>query len=197
MQCRQTPENAAYLYILKGDFMQSTSDNLGTEPVGRLLFKLALPAIISQLVNMLYNIIDRIYIGHIPENGVLALTGLGLCFPVIILISLGLNMFISTQGLAAKAMIILSSISQLVILPLQGITQGAQPIISFNYGAQNMSQVKQTVRLLIMVCANFSFSCCILIECFPTVFIHIFNNKDELVSMASRALRVYCLGIGQ
>ena len=61
--------------------------DLGKDNVGGLLLKLALPAITAQLVNMLYNIVDRIYIGHIPNEGVNALTGLGLCFPIIMLVS--------------------------------------------------------------------------------------------------------------
>lgn len=55
--------------------MNKDKDFLGTEPVGKLMFRLALPTITAQLINMLYNIIDRIYIGHIPGNGALALTG--------------------------------------------------------------------------------------------------------------------------
>ena len=61
--------------------------NLGEGSVGKLLWKLALPAIIAQMVNLLYNMVDRIYIGHIPETGDLALTGLGLCFPIIMIVS--------------------------------------------------------------------------------------------------------------
>ena len=60
---------------------------LGTEPVGQLLFKLAVPAVVAQLVNMLYNIVDRIYIGHIPGSGSLALTGVGVCMPVIMIVT--------------------------------------------------------------------------------------------------------------
>ena len=56
---------------------------LGTEPVGKLLLKLSVPTVIAQLVNMLYNIVDRIYIGHMPEDGALALTGVGVCLPII------------------------------------------------------------------------------------------------------------------
>ena len=56
---------------------------LGTEPVGALLAKLALPTVAAQIINMLYNIVDRIYIGHIPEEGALALTGVGVCMPII------------------------------------------------------------------------------------------------------------------
>ncbi len=73
--------------------MQNTMTNsndrsfLGTEPIGKLLLKLALPSVIAQVINMLYNIVDRIYIGHIPETGSLALTGLGLCLPLILIVS--------------------------------------------------------------------------------------------------------------
>ncbi len=63
------------------------SANLGEGNVGKLLLRLAIPSVVAQLINMLYNIVDRIYIGHMPEDGSLALTGVGLCFAVIILIS--------------------------------------------------------------------------------------------------------------
>ena len=67
--------------------MTQDKEFLGTEPVGRLLWKLAVPTVIAQLVNMLYNIVDRIYIGHIPGDGSLALTGVGVCLPIIMIIS--------------------------------------------------------------------------------------------------------------
>ncbi len=68
---------------------RSDTDNsfLATEPVGRLLAKLAVPTVIAQLINMLYNIVDRIYIGHMPGSGSLALTGVGVCLPVILIVS--------------------------------------------------------------------------------------------------------------
>ena len=71
---------------------QSTERNtdkefLRTEPLGRLLLKLALPTVAAQLINMLYNIVDRIYIGHIPEIGATALTGVGVCMPLIMIVS--------------------------------------------------------------------------------------------------------------
>jgi len=56
--------------------MNENENKLANAPVGKLLFRLALPAIAAQIVNLLYNMVDRIYIGHIPENGALALTGL-------------------------------------------------------------------------------------------------------------------------
>ena len=67
--------------------MNKDKDFLGTEPVGKLMFRLAIPTITAQLINMLYNIIDRIYIGHIPGDGALALTGVGVCMPLIMIIS--------------------------------------------------------------------------------------------------------------
>ena len=67
--------------------MTDKKELLGTAPVGKLLFKLALPTVVAQLINMLYNIVDRIYIGHMPEIGDLALTGVGVCMPLIMLVS--------------------------------------------------------------------------------------------------------------
>ena len=67
--------------------MNQQKNPLGEGSVGKLLLKLYLPAIVAQLVNLLYNMVDRIYIGHIPETGDLALTGLGLCFPIIMIVT--------------------------------------------------------------------------------------------------------------
>lgn len=67
--------------------MRDNNEFLGTEPVGKLLIKLAIPTVAAQLINMLYNIVDRIYIGHMPGDGKLALTGVGVCLPVILIVS--------------------------------------------------------------------------------------------------------------
>lgn len=67
--------------------MESNKEFLGTEPIGELLFKLSIPTVVAQLINMLYNIVDRIYIGHMPGDGSLALTGVGVCMPLIMLVS--------------------------------------------------------------------------------------------------------------
>lgn len=67
--------------------MTDNKTMLGTEPIGKLLFKLAVPTVVAQLINMLYNIVDRIYIGHMPGDGRLALTGVGVCMPIIMIIS--------------------------------------------------------------------------------------------------------------
>ena len=69
--------------------MEQTNDRtfLETEPVGKLLLKLALPTVAAQLINMMYNIVDRMYIGHIPGDGAMALTGVGVCMPLIMVVS--------------------------------------------------------------------------------------------------------------
>ena len=73
MELQKTPENS--------------KEFLRTEPLGKLLVKLALPTVAAQLINMLYNIVDRIYIGHIPDIGASALTGVGVCMPLILIVS--------------------------------------------------------------------------------------------------------------
>ncbi|MDU5082991.1 MATE family efflux transporter [uncultured Tissierella sp.] len=365
------------------------TNKLGTESVGRLLLNLALPAIIAQLVNMLYNIVDRIYIGHIPGIGATALTGVGVTFPIImiitafssligmggapraaikmgeqrddlaeeilgncftlligiaiiltilflitgerllmmfgassetisyglsylniyvagtifVMITLGLNSFISTQGfskismltvvigaviniildpilifgfnmgvqgaaiatvisqavsaiwvlrfmvgektklkihkrylklkkeaiipvlmlgispfimnstesllnislnaslqkyggdIAVGAMTILSSLMQIMFLPLAGLTQGAQPIISYNYGAKNNERVKETFKLLILSAMIFSLVLWTLMMIFPKVFVSLFTKDIELMNITVWAMRIY-LGAG-
>ena len=61
--------------------------DLGSGSVGKLLFSLALPAISAQVINVLYNMVDRMYIGHLPDVGASALTGVGVTFPIIMAIS--------------------------------------------------------------------------------------------------------------
>ncbi|MBQ4282576.1 MAG: MATE family efflux transporter [Lachnospira sp.] len=362
---------------------------LGTEPVGRLLFKLALPSVVAQLVNMLYNIIDRIYIGHMPEVGSLALTGVGVCMPLIMIVSafaalvgsggaprasifmgkkdvesaertlggcfvlqiiisviltiillvfnedlllafgasentikfatdymsiyaigtifvqltLGMNAFITAQGfakismitvvigavcniildpvfifgfnmgvkgaalatiisqgissvwvvrflfgkktllrlkmqylrlspaivlpcvalglstfimqssesviaicfnssllkyggdIAVGAMTILTSVMQFAMLPMQGIGQGAQPITSYNYGANNMDRVKKTFRILLTVCLSYSCVFWLAVQLVPELFAGIFSSDAALIEFTGRALKVYCGGM--
>ena len=67
--------------------MNENKNFLGTEPIGKLLLRLALPTVAAQMINMLYNIVDRIYIGHIPNVGALALTGVGVCMPLIMIVA--------------------------------------------------------------------------------------------------------------
>ena len=368
--------------------MLTTSENkdfLATEPLGKLLLRLSLPTVTAQIINMLYNIVDRIYIGHIPDSGALALTGVGVCMPLIMIISafaalvgnggaprasiflgkgdhesaektlgncffvqiivsivltvvlllsnrtlllafgasentisysvdymniyalgtifvqmtLGMNAFISTQGfakismlsvligaianiildpififgldlgvkgaalatifsqamsciwvlhfltgkttflkirkrnfrlqapiilpclalglsmfimqasesvisvcfnssllkyggdIAVGAMTILTSAMQFAMLPLQGLGQGAQPILSYNFGAKNMDRVRATFKLLVKVSLAYSTVMWALVMLFPGAFASIFTNETELLSFTAHALRIY------
>ena len=68
--------------------MKTTSDEkLGSQPLGRLILSMAVPSVTAQLINVLYNIVDRIYIGHIQGYGDVALTGVGVTFPILMLVS--------------------------------------------------------------------------------------------------------------
>ena len=369
--------------------MNNNKDFLGTEPIGRLLLKLALPTVAAQLINMLYNIVDRIYIGHIPETGALSLTGIGVCMPLIMIVSafaalignggapratifmgrkdldsaqqtlgncftaqivisailtavllifnrpllmafgasentipyalsymniyaigtifveltLGMNIFITAQGfakvgmlsvligaivnigldpvfifglhmgvkgaalatiiaqavsciwvlhfllgnktilriqkkymrlradtllpilslgislfiiqasesvisvcfntsllkyggdLAVGAMTIITSVMQFALLPLQGLGQGAQPIVSFNYGAKNVPRVKAAFRLLLKISLLYSALLWLCIMLFPNIFASIFTTNQELITFTKTALRIYMAGI--
>ena len=365
------------------------SKELATAPVGKLLFKLALPAIVAQIINVLYNIVDRIYIGHLPEIGADALTGVGVTMPVILCISafaalvsmgaaprasimmgrndydqaekilgnstvmlviisiiltlvisffgydilmvfgasentityaweymriyalgtifvqfaLGLNAFITAQGystismltvligaiiniildpifmfvfdmgvsgaawatitsqaisaiwvvyflvskrstlrikrknlnlnpsisisslslgmgpfvmqftesviitcfntsllkyggdIAVGSMTILSSIMQFAMLPLSGMTQGSQPIVSFNYGAKNYDRVKKTFRYLLISCLVYSVTLWALCMLFPQMFARMFTPSVELQEYTKWTMRVYMAGL--
>ncbi len=369
--------------------MQDSKQFLGTAPVGRLLFKLALPTVVAQLINMLYNIVDRIFIGRIPVYGDLALTGLGVCMPIIMIVSafaalissggaprasifmgkneteraeeilggcftlqiiisailtavlliwneplllafgasentieyatsymsvyalgtvfvqltLGMNAFITAQGftkvsmvsviigavsnicldalfiygfdmgvkgaalatiisqgiscvwiilfllgkktvlklrpsnflvspkvvlpcialgtatfimqgsesvisicfnsslleyggdIAVGAMTILTSVMQFAMLPMQGFAQGAQPILSYNYGAKNPERIKKTFRLLFAVCFTYSVLLWSAVMLFPEAFAGIFTNKPELLQFTAPMLRIYYGGM--
>ena len=70
-----------------------SAQDMGSGSVKKLLLRLAIPAVLGQIINLLYNIVDRIYIGHIPEIGGQALTGVGLIFPIVALVMAFGNLF--------------------------------------------------------------------------------------------------------
>ena len=89
-------------------------------------------------------------------------------------------------------MTILSSVMQFALLPLQGISQGAQPILSYNFGAKNVERVKKTYRVLLVVCLSYSVLIWAFVMGFPRVFAGIFTPDETLLAFTSRALRIYC-----
>lgn len=112
----------------------------------------------------------------------------------LVLISLN-NQLASFGGdLAVGAMTIMSSILQILMLPIIGLTQGSQPIMSYNYGAKNFDRVKKTFKLLLMACLVYSVTMWGLLMIVPEFFVGIFNNKKELVEITSWSIRIFFAG---
>jgi Na+-driven multidrug efflux pump len=84
---------------------------------------------------------------------------------------------------------------QFAMLPAQGIAQGAQPILSYNYGARNAERVRKTYWLLLKICLIYSVAIWAAVMLFPGAFVSIFNSKAELVTFATAALRIYFCGM--
>lgn len=96
--------------------------------------------------------------------------------------------------IAVSAMTILSSMSQILFLPMEGIAQGSQPIISFNFGAKSYERVKQTIALTLKVSLVYSVIGVALMELFPEMFVRLFANDAQLIELASQMLRIYVFG---
>lgn len=94
--------------------------------------------------------------------------------------------------IAVGAMTILTSVMQFAMLPLNGISQGSQPILSYNYGAGNSERVKKTFKLLLAVCLTYSFLLWGFIELFPQGFARMFSSDAALIGFTAHALRIYC-----
>ncbi len=139
---------------------------LGTEPVKKLLFKLAVPTVIAQLINMLYNIVDRIYIGHMPEIGSLALTGVGLCMPVILIVS------------AFAAL----------------VSSGGSPRASICMGENNYKKAESILGQCFFLQVIISIVLTIILEIFGKSFLLAFGASENTITYALSYLRIYALG---
>ncbi len=146
--------------------MKGNKDFLGTEPVGRLLFKLAIPTVLSQLVNMLYNIIDRIYIGHIAGIGDLALTGVGICMPLIMLVSA--FAFLGSAGGAPRASIFLG----------EGKREEAEKTLGGCFSFQILLSALLTALLLL----------------FSEDLLLAFGGSENTIGYAVDYMRIYAIG---
>ena len=113
----------------------------------------------------------------------------------LVLVSLNNQLLKYGGDLAVGAMTIMSSIMQVLIMPLMGLTQGAQPIMSYNFGAKQIDRVKKTFKLLFVICLSYSVIMVSLIMLFPEFFVSIFNNKPELMEITSWAMRIYFVGM--
>ena len=115
----------------------------------------------------------------------------------LVLISLNNQLLKYGGDLAVGAMTIMSSIMQMIMLPIMGISQGAQPIISYNYGAKQLDRVKEAFRLQVMTCMCFTIAMWLVLMIVPEVFVGIFNNKLELVEITVWSIRIYFAGISR
>lgn len=141
-------------------------DFLGKEPIGKLLLKLAIPTVVAQLINMLYNIVDRIYIGHMPEDGQAALTGLGVCMPLILLVSAFAALI--ANGGAPRASIYMG----------KGDKESAERTLGNCFITQIIISVVLTAVLLI----------------FNEQFLWWFGASGNTIGYATRYMNIYALG---
>ena len=146
--------------------MEKNKDFLGTQPVGKLLFKLAIPTVIAQLINMLYNIVDRIFIGHIPDAGSLALTGVGVTMPIIMIVS-------AFAGL---------------------VSSGGAPRASISMGKGDMDSAEQTLGgcFLLQVIVSIILTAVLLL--FGENLLSAFGASENTIEYAVSYLNIYALG---
>ena len=139
---------------------------MGTEPVGKLLVKLAIPAVTAQLINMLYNIVDRIYIGHMPGDGNLALTGVGVCMPIIMIVS------------AFAAL----------------ISNGGAPMASIAMGRKEHDHAEKILGncFLLQICISVVLTAVLLLWNRPLLYT--FGASDNTIGYAVDYMNIYAIG---
>ena len=144
----------------------SQGANLGQDKISRLLFQLALPAILAQLINLLYNMVDRMYIGHIPDVGPNALTGVGVTLPLIMCIS------------AFAALVSMGGAPRASIMMGKGEPQQAERILG-----NSLTMLLVTALVLTVV-----------IQCFGQDILMIFGASSNTISYAWDYMKIYSLG---
>ena len=146
--------------------MENSKDFLGTQPVGKLLFKLAIPTVIAQLINMLYNIVDRIFIGHISDAGSLALTGVGVTMPIIMIVS-------AFAGL---------------------VSSGGAPRASISMGKGDMDSAEQTLGGCFLLQVIVSIVLTVVLLLFGENLLLAFGASENTISYAASYLNIYAFG---
>ena len=146
--------------------MNQEKNPLGIEPVGKLFFKLAIPSVLAQLVNLLYNLVDRIFIGHIEEVGDIALTGVGVCFPIIITISA----FSSLCGM------------------------GGAPKAAIKMGEGNTEEANKILGNCTMLTIITSIILTLVVQIFKEPLLYLFAASDNTITYALDYMGIYSLG---
>lgn len=113
------------------------------------------------------------------------------------LVLISMNNQLSRFGgdLAVGAMTVMSSIMQIILMPVMGLTQGAQPILSYNYGAKKYDRVKRTFKLLLIISLGYTVSMWVVLMLYPKMFVSIFNNNPELIEITSWSIKIFFAGI--
>lgn len=143
-----------------------SEERLGTQKLPSLLCSLAIPSIIAQLVNLLYNIVDRMYIGHIPGSGGLALTGLGLCSPIILVISA----FAAFAG------------------------QGGAPLAAIEMGRGDKKAAEKILGNAIVMILFCSVILTALFMVFKTPLLYLFGASSNTIGYADSYITIYLCG---
>ena len=145
---------------------QNKDEKLGTEKLGKLIVSMALPAVAAQLINVLYNIVDRIYIGHIPGYGDLALTGVGVTFPIITIITA----FSAFAGM------------------------GGAPIASIYLGKKDHEGAEKILGNCTSLLLLFSIVLTAVFLIFKTPILYAFGASDNIISYAEDYISIYLIG---
>lgn len=146
--------------------MEKNDEKLGTAPLGKLMVSMALPAVAAQIINVLYNIVDRIYIGHIPEYGELALTGVGITAPILMVISA----FSAFAGM------------------------GGAPQASIQLGKKNYEKAEQILGSSVAMLLLFSVILTILFQLYKTPILYSFGASDRTIVYARQYITIYLFG---
>ena len=145
---------------------KSMQTDLGNAPLGKLMLRLAIPGVTAQLVNLLYTMVDRIYIGHIPGEGALALTGLGLCTPVVLLVS-------AFSGF---------------------VGQGGAPRAAMALGRRDRQEAEQVLGSGVTLLLMFSLVLTVGFLLGKEPILYLFGASDDTISYANAYLGIYLLG---
>lgn len=113
----------------------------------------------------------------------------------LVLISLNNQLMMYGGDLAVGSMTIMSSINQIIMLPIMGLSQGAQPIISYNFGAKNIDRIRKTFKLLFVCAISYTIFMWGSLNIFPEAFVSIFNKKQEVIEMTSWSIKIFFGGI--
>lgn len=148
------------------DNRKKLNEKLEKEPLGKLIIKLSTPAIIAQIVNVLYNIIDRIFLGHLENIGTLALTGIGVTFPIIV----GISSFSSFAGYAGA------------------------PLSSIELGRKNFKKAEKILGNSVFLTLFFSFTIPIIIYIFREKLLLNFGASQNIMPYSLDYLNLYLLG---